>query len=110
MLDEHDWSKILLMNHEPWISFSHGTRKVIKGIDRLSQPNHHVLAQRVKEITADIDSGKDIPKIILLTDSRQSKLVLLEGHVRAITYAAMQHFTTVAMLGTSENVSTWTWW
>lgn len=107
-LTSKDWEKLLMINYEPWVSFSHGTRRVLDSLDRLNQPRHRVLNQRVREIQQEQNQA-NIPKIILLTNTDQSRLVIVEGHVRAITYAAAGRWDMLAIVGVSEHAGTWSW-
>lgn len=113
LLDEHDWEKIMYINEEVWRNFSHGTRLVLRGIDRLGQPNHETLTKRVSEITAELRANKPLPKMILITNPKQNKLVLLEGHVRATAYAASGFYREreiPAIVSVTPQAEEWVWY
>ncbi|MFH1171642.1 MAG: hypothetical protein V1778_03830 [bacterium] len=112
LVEQQDWEKILYFNEEVWRNFSSGTRLVKRGIEKLGLPNHHKITKRVAEITKQLKAGETIPKIILVSTVEQSKLVLLEGHVRATAYVASGVYREreiPAILGTSDRITEWGW-
>lgn len=113
LLEDSDWAKIMYLNEDDWKNFSSGTRLVQRGVDKLGQPEHTTLNQRVSEISAGLQSGEEFPKIILVATLDLTKLVLLEGHVRATAFVASGAYTMrkiSAILGMSEQIAEWGWY
>jgi hypothetical protein len=110
LLTAEEWGRMHYINDEPWVAFSNNTRLVSQGAFKiLSEPNR-TIHQRVLEIHEQIQHGKNIEKIILLADPKLTKLVIVEGHVRATSYVALGLARAAAIpvvLGTCQHPETW---
>ncbi len=109
-LTQNDISALLYINYSYWIKLSNGSKKVgdaamtiAMGKEVMEQSN-----QRFLEVANEIRANKQFPKIILVSDSLEGDLTILEGHLRATAYALAETPKTIkALLGTSSGISTW---
>ncbi len=105
-----EWSRIQYINDEPWVVFSDNTRLVARGAAKATQESDRTIHQRVVEIHEKLQRGKKIEKIILLADPKLTKIVVVEGHVRATSYLALDQVSMVKIpiiLGVSQHPETW---
>jgi hypothetical protein len=109
-LTSGEWSRLQYINDEPWVAFSGGTRLVIRGSEKAKQHQDRPIFQRMVEIESELRSGVLPEKIIILTDSDHSKLVVVEGHVRATSFLGMGLSTVITIpviLGISQKPEHW---
>jgi hypothetical protein len=91
---------ILYINWDWWLEISGGTR-LPRWVD-VSHADRGVAAVAATN-----------PELIVVTDPRRSKLVLLEGHVRLTAYAAFPELLPDELevfLGTSSDMPEWSEW
>lgn len=110
LLSPEEWSRVQYINDEPWVVFSDKTRLVTRGAAKAMQESGRTIHQRIAEIHLKIQRGDTIEKIILLADPKLSKLVVVEGHVRATSFLALGLESAAkfpVILGISERPEHW---
>lgn len=110
LLTSEEWSRIQYINDAPWIGFSDNTRLVTRGAVKTMQQPDRTIHQRITEIHVKLQRGEKIEEIILLSDPKLSKLVLIEGHVRATSFLALGQESAMkipVILGISQHPETW---
>ncbi|MEK7537476.1 MAG: hypothetical protein AAB619_00690, partial [Patescibacteria group bacterium] len=113
LLEKQDWDRVMYINEDVWKNFSHGTRLVLRGVDKLGLPHHETLTKRVSEITSQLQAGELLLKVIIVAAPGLEKLVLLEGHVRATAYVSSGIYRVKqisAILGISQKATDWAWY
>ena len=110
LLSAEEWLRIQYINDEPWAVFSDNTRLVSLGATKALQEPDRTIHQRMIEIHKKMQHGERIEKIILLADPGLTKIVVVEGHVRATSYVALGIHGAAeipVVLGTSQHPEKW---
>jgi hypothetical protein len=101
--------KVKYLKCEPWIELSGGSRITRDAVRRLNEGKvtHEVLG-RILCVKDLIDRGVLFPEVILVGESINGELIIIEGHVR-ITAFLMSGLETelAAIVGSSKNISEW---
>jgi hypothetical protein len=120
--DDIRWNRIFLSINElsgakyinqqdPWVRFSSNTRLVSNGAGN-SDPSYQVNAQ-ISIIEKRVRDGVVFPDLILVGESEQSDLILLEGNKRATAYVRAKDYLKEGkevIAGFSEKLSSWKWY
>lgn len=115
-LDRSDFGK-LHYGRSPkyWDNLSNGTQKVSEGVKYIyGMPRNSNPARFVRSIYRGIVKGESFPPIIVLTDPRRSRLVLVEGacrstaHCKAIQDGIIKKMN--VLLGVSSQIEKWALW
>ncbi len=112
-LESNDWLKLFYLNLPDWVGFSGGTRLITNATKKVGEPGHERIAQRIREITHDLASGKQLEPLIIVSNPSYSKLVVMEGHVRATAYASLPQIRSSPLpviVGVSDQIEQWGWY
>ena len=109
LLDVTDLKRLKVMNQEPWIQFSGGSRVA------WDAAQNFISAKITNEVKTDISnaikrlgSGISFPEIILVGESPESDLIVLEGHVRVMALLTSEReVEATAIVGVSQHMSKW---
>src|SRR5262245_2755847 len=95
-------------NHRTWLALSGPSRLVADGaakIDKVIAPDN--VNEHVARVTDRVQRGERFPELILV-QTRDARLIILEGHTRATAYVlAPVHEPIEALVGTSPRISQW---
>lgn len=118
------WHKVILsleelglvkyIDQEVWKKASCGTRLVSDGVRNLEGegfPDN--IRTQIKAIEAAVKRGHRFPELIVVGESEESELILLEGHKRATAYVRAAAFLPEGIeviAGFSKDLERWTWY
>ena len=111
-LEADDLGRVIYAKHETWDKLTNGTRRLKDGAKNLINEKKIAGTDQILSISADYSLGKKYPDLILLNDSENNRLVLVEGHSRATAYALNYKIKTPirAIIGFSKNAKDWHWY
>lgn len=109
LLDVADLKSLKVMNQEPWIQFSGGSRIAWDAAQNfISGKETHEVKIDISNAMKHLTSGTPFPEIILVGESLESNLVVLEGHVRLMALLMSEReVETAAIVGVSTQMSKW---
>jgi len=111
LLDRNDLSKVKYMNYSYWIDLSGGSRLVADAVKR-------VIAGDIEKATSDwiraaadaVKRGVTFQELILVSENKESDLIMLEGHLRITAYLVSPDYLPrelSAIVGYSEKIDEW---
>jgi hypothetical protein len=109
LLNPTDFQMIRVLNAQPWIDFTGGSRIAWDAAqnfktDKIDNEVHRDICC-VQKLLRD---GESFPEIILVGKSLKDNLVILEGHVRSMAYLMNDNDKeVVTILGLSEAIASW---
>lgn len=117
-LDFEDFARLRYINCNPrreWGRLSRGTHLVSEGADYIfKMPANANPTRFVREIFRDLKLKQQLPPIIIVTDPKRSRTVVIEGSARATAYyrALDQKLISkvVVILGVSKVIHKWCLW
>jgi hypothetical protein len=99
-----------------WVEVSEGTRSIehiarrIPRLEKAESPRERETAGRVREIQKDLNNGELMPRLIAV-EGDNGRLVLVEGHSRAVAYLNLNWQSNIPMLiGRSERIKEWVYY
>ena len=110
ILNKNEFLKIQYLNWDYWLEISENTRSpsyVVQRIKSEELPEDKEI-NRFKQIANIVKSGDKLPKLILISQNKTSKLVVLEGHARLTAYSLASECLpseNEVIVGFSENFS-----
>lgn len=116
------WERVLLTKNEPekilytdwdyWVNVTNGTRSPKYLADKINNGRlvEDEEVKRFKSVAKLLKSGAKFPEMILVAKDENSRLVVLEGHLRLTTYFLVQELIPEELeviIGFSEDITSW---
>lgn len=111
-LNRKELEGIKYINYDYWIKLSKGTRlpskaaeSISEGIEILGESNNKFI-----ESAKHLKGGGKFPKMIIVTNEKRKKLVVLEGHLRLTAYMLSPKYIPDkirVILGVSDDIVKW---
>lgn len=108
-LDEHEVRQVQYINAKDWLEVSGGTRLAADAARRIERRLTWYATLWDSIPAAEIASNRSLPRLIIVTDGDESRLVLLEGHLRFTSFhvAGLVPERLAVFLGTSSDMRSW---
>jgi hypothetical protein len=112
ILTKDELEKVLYINWNYWIGVTNGTRSPKYLADKIAAgelPDDKETL-RFKRLAGILKSGGNFPELILVAQDKNSRLVVLEGHVRLTSYFLVPQYIPNELgviIGFSEHMSQW---
>jgi hypothetical protein len=109
LLDIADLRSVRVMNQEPWVQFSGGSRIAWDVAQNfISGKITHDVKNDISDTLQQLRKGIPLSEIILVAQPLEENLVVLEGHVRLMALLMSEgEIEAVGIIGTSPHISQW---
>lgn len=109
LLNPTDFRMIRVLNAQPWIDFTGGSRIAWDAAQNFKTGKIvHDVKEHILSVQKKLEDGVILPEIILVGKSLKDNLVILEGHVRSMAYLMNEkNKEFVAIVGLSEAIASW---